>query len=134
MNSNESKKLSPKQKELVKRLEEIRRNKNNTKEDSKETTKKGQPRNKNMQQERNKSKQKKKSFARPTEERTQRKETPSYASNRRMKTNEPKKNQTVTKRKEKSKDLINQLSKGNSLSQAIVLSEILGKPVSLRRK
>lgn len=142
MNSNQSKKLTPKQTELVKRLERIRRNKDSAKEDltkdaSKERAQKAQPRNKNIQQERKESGQKRESFSRPTEgqtERNQRKESPYYDSNRRKNLHKAKKKKTVMKKKKKSKSFMNQLSDGNSLSQAIILSEILDKPVSLRKK
>ena len=142
MNRNESGPLTPKQKELVKRLEQIRRSKTTAKEETlvdanKKRTDDNKRRNAEVQKNRRDSQQKREKenkFARPNEEKRK-----SFASSRPSTPLKRKKRERVAKKvrpdkKEKTSDLIKKLSTGQSLGQAIALSEILDRPVSLRRK
>lgn len=142
MNRNESGRLTPKQQELVKRLEQIRQSKSTVKQETPKNANRKRAeeinrRNADVQQNRQKSqenREKENKFARPNEEK--RKEiTPIQRSaplKRKNRQNAKKKVQP--KRKKKSSNLVKELSSGKSLAQAIALSEILDRPVSLRRR
>ena len=140
MNNKDQGRLTPKQQELVKRLEQIRQNKKTIQESlSKDTAQQRakdiKRRNEDAQQRSRNKKQKEKEFVRPIVE----KRRPTIATKtiapRMRREEQPKK---VVKKKTNQKNdpgsLIGKLSHGKSLAQAIVLSEILDQPVSLRRR
>lgn len=149
MNSNLEKNLTQKQQELVKRLENIR----NTRETTKQTVNKtqnqrsstdSQRRNENMQQRQPTSTQsdhtrtqpaKKNKFARPVED------APVIVEPKvqyKPRVAQPQKKvqrpRATTKKKKDEEHYIKQLTNGKKLSQAVILSEILDKPVALRRR
>lgn len=142
MNSNQSKNLTPKQRELVKRLEEIRSSKGSNQPQNTQGSKK---RNRNMQKKkpvttgsrqtvsskraRTASKEK---FARPVRE-APAKNKPSSAYKPRY-ARPTQKDQPKKEKAKESGNYINQLSNGQKLSRAIILSEILDKPLALRKR
>lgn len=153
MNSNQSKNLTQKQQELVKRLENIRNNRDSTSEQLKkpEQTRDSataQRRNENTRQNRpaptntrEKVEQKRtrtakpSEFARPVVEPVVKAEPRIEYKPRivqpRKRIQQPK---VAAKKKKNAEHYINQLSDGKKLSQAIILSEILDKPVALRKR
>ena len=137
MNGNESDRLTPKQQELVKRLEQIRQNKETIKKDATKDTAKKQAnevrgRNAKVKQKRKQDKQLENKVPRPNKE-IMKKVTPVEPFTARKQKQKVRKKENK-KIKKKSSDLLRQLSHGKSLAQAISLNEILDKPVSLRRK
>lgn len=145
MNSNQSKNLTQKQQELVKRLENIRKNKKSVEsQDTGDST----ARNRNAQQnrpvatnsrqtvnqERTRTASQKK-FARPAMEAPAKtKAKPIAAYKPRYTRTTKSKQQPKRESNKKNENYINQLSNGKRLSQAIILSEILDKPVALRKR
>lgn len=150
MNSNQSKNLTQKQQELVKRLESIRNNRESTGQvvNKNKSSANAQRRNEDSRQNRpvpthskNKVDNKRtrpanqSKFARPAEDAPviveQRAEYKPRVVQPRKKVQRPR----VTKTKKKNEDhYIKQLTNGKKLAQAIVLSEILDKPISLRKR
>lgn len=153
MNSNQSKNLTQKQKELVKRLESIRNTRGsaneqiNTPEKTKGTVS-TQRRNENARQNRpaptttRKKVEKKRTrttrpseFARPAAEPVltadPRTDIKARVVRPRQRVQQPK---VAIKKKNNDDHYIKQLSNGKKLSQAIILSEILAKPVALRKR
>lgn len=153
MNSNQSKNLTQKQKDLVKRLESIRNNRDSTNQelDKAEATRdsvSSQRRNENTRQNRpapansrkkveiKKTRTSKPSeFARPVTEPLVTVEPkveykPRFVQPQKR-VQRPK---VATKKKKDEEHYIKQLSNGKKLSQAIILSEILDKPVALRKR
>lgn len=145
MNDNSSGRLTPKQQELVKRLEKIRQNKEVIRQEAPKvepikveppkSINKSPRRNEEAQQRTRKAPPKENKFARPTAERKVPDDFSESLAAQRQRRQVP---VPQAKRKaavrEKPKRYINQLSDGHSLAQAIVLSEILDKPVALRRR
>lgn len=153
MNSNQSQKLTQKQKELVKRLENIRsnrdgQNKNLNEEKSGKSSTRSQRRNENTMQNQDPARNKRKNsqrprtqttFGRPIEPKSVtadlKEEYQRKSVQKPKKVSRPKKEIRSKKRvRKEGEHLIKQLSNGKKLSQAIILSEILDKPVALRRK
>lgn len=110
MQTNQPSNLSSKQKELVNRLEKIRQDRQNE----------NKPRNKDVQQ---RNRQRKKNVERTTT-REINKEF------KKVQTIKPKK---VKSSHKKTSSIAKGLKNGNDLAQAMVLSEILSKPVALRK-
>lgn len=143
MNRNEDRRLTPKQEELVKRLEQIRQSKkqnSQTKEPEAvpNQTKQRKGHNADVQQrgQKNSPKERPKESIFSQEKKTQTIKRPrrDYTALRKKKeAAEKEKRRARQKRKKNSSKLTDQLAKGQSLAQAIALSEILDKPVSLRR-
>ena len=145
----QEKKLTQKQQELVKKLEKIRNSRENTKQQvnktqKQQTTTDSQRRNENLQQRRLSSKRsdqarsqpvKQSKFARPTEDRPSavkpKVEYKPKAARSQRKTQRP---PAKPKNKKYEEHYIKRLNTGKKLSQALILSEILDKPVALRRK
>lgn len=142
MNRNESGRLTPKQQELVKRLEQIRQSKATVKQETPkdanikraEETKR---RNADVQQNRQRSqdhREKENKFARPSEEKKKRTKPIRSAAPLQRKNKLVAKKKVQPKAQKESSNLVKQLSSGKSLAQAIALSEVLDQPVSLRRR
>lgn len=153
MNSNQSKNLTQKQQELVKRLESIRNNRESTSQEVKQNKKSkssanSQRRNEDSRQNRPVPTRSKKQvdnkrtrpvnqskFARPAEDAPvivePRVEYKPRVVQPRKKVQRPR--VAITKKKNED-HYIKQLTNGKNLAQAIVLSEILDKPISLRRR
>lgn len=110
MQTNQPSNLSSKQKELVNRLEKIRQNRQTE----------NKQRNKDVQQ---RNRQRKKNVERTTT-RQNNKEF------KKVQTVKPKK---VESSRKKTSSIAKGLKNGNDLAQAMVLSEILSKPVALRK-
>lgn len=143
MNNNSSGRLTPKQQELVKRLEKIRQDKEVIRQEvaqeipknvTQESPSRNRRRNEDAQRKRN-TQRKESTFARPKVEQ----KVPADFSESRI-TQRQRRQPPVQqiKRKpavrEKNNRYTTQLANGHSLAQAIVLSEILDKPVALRRR
>ncbi|SHE93469.1 hypothetical protein SAMN02745249_01465 [Atopostipes suicloacalis DSM 15692] len=137
--------LNPKQEKLVKRLEEIRRKRNmqETQKATPDRTKEKRSLEQQDSQKRNRNKQQ-----RPTRK-TKQSSTPSAQKRKQLtqsKKREPSRKSTSypgqyattkqsTQSKQQSKNrLIEKLSDGDQLADAIILSEILSKPVALRNR
>ncbi len=150
MNRNQSDNMTQKQRELIKKLEEIRSSRDGINQTEKQPTP-TQPKRRNEKyaqkrepvKELAKKKRKRtvsqEKFARPIEKTPEKtKKTDTYQRNfdkRQQSVRRSKKVIPVKKVKEKKeKRFLDQLSDGNKLSEAIVLSEILGKPVALRKR
>lgn len=139
MDSKQSRELTQKQKDLVKRLETIRSNREkteqfDTKKDTKRNAKAKQNRPTSQKRTRTASERK---FARPVSDIPKEPEPiqlskPELA-RRKERAPVQRKKITSTKRKKK-ENYISQLSGDGKLSQAIILSEILDKPLALRKK
>ena len=147
MDSNNSN-LNPKQKDLVKRLEEIRQNRKM--QETQEKVQKKAPSKRSLEQQdrskkRNRNQQQrpaKKAQQAPTAGRQKKKQSTQSQKQRsaRKQTSYPRKYSSVkqppqSKQTRKNKDrLIEQLSDSDKLADAIILSEILSKPVALRKR
>lgn len=150
MNRNQSDNMTQKQRELVKKLEEIRLGRDGMNQKEKQPTP-TQPKRRNEKSAQNREQAKKpvkkkrkrtasqEKFARPVEKTPKKMNvSPNYQRDfdkRQQSIRRPTKVTPAKKiREKKDKRFIDQLSDGNKLSQAIVLSEILDKPVALRRR
>lgn len=153
MNSNQSKNLTQKQKDLVKKLESIRNTRGSTIQDS---TKPEATRNSGSSQRRNEQARqnrpaptesrkkvepkkirttKPSEFARPVTEPTVTVKPKVEYKPRFVQPHKRVQRSKVAPKKKKDEDhYIKQLSDGKKLAQAIVLSEILDKPVALRKR
>lgn len=164
MNSNDQRNLNPRQQELIKRLEEIRRQRLEQERKTDKTrpaparADSSQRRNEQAQQRRKRGTQQQPtrpvnqqdaktdrrvaaprrtapaSSQRPVTQQTPRDTAYTQAqrsqAKQRTKTAGSRKKDT---KKINSKPLLEQLSNGNSLSQALILSEVLSKPIALRK-
>lgn len=144
MNRNEDRRLTPKQEELVKRLEQIRQSKNKKSQPTKQEpvvsqNKQRKGRNADVQQRGQKDRPKERpkesifSQGNKNEQTIKRPRRDFTALRKKKEAAEKEKRRARQKKKKNSSKLTNQLAKGQSLAQAIALSEILDKPVSLRR-
>lgn len=149
--------LNPKQEELVKRLEEIRRRRNlqgNKQESLESTVDKRSLEQQGERRNRNKNKQKR-SSAKPKRNQPTRSSTKKNQQSKQTRQSEYKgqtsypertnqysskeriKQMSSSQQKQRNKNgssLIEQLSDGDKLADAIILSEILSKPVALRKR
>lgn len=140
MDSKQSRELTQKQKDLVKRLEKIRSNREKTEQSE---TKQVTRRNEKAQQQRPTTQKRtrtasERKFARPIPDAPTKVEpNPVYKAEpvQRQRRAPVTRKKTIQKRQQtKTENYIKQLSGGGKLSQAIILSEILDKPLALRKK
>ena len=152
MNSNQDRNLTQKQQELVKRLERIRNNRETVKQTESKPQKQrdstdSQRRNENMQQKRQAPTRSKKKvdhtktrpvkqskFARPAEPAPVKVEPKVEYKPRVARPKNKVQRPHATKKKKDEEHYVKQLTNGKKLSQALILSEILDKPVALRRR
>lgn len=157
MNNKQERPLTPKQKELIKRLEKIRQEEKQAKKTEKkdtvilgrmesapqENTKRRRNEDAQNRQRRKEKAQQKQAqqdrdqpiankYARPQTKKVEKKKDLQYTPvQRRTQAPATAKRKRKPAKKEKSK-LIDQLTNGDSMAQAFVLSELLQKPVALR--
>lgn len=131
MNNSE---LTPKQEELKRRLEQIRRQRNA--EAANKNTQKQAPKSTKTQSKRNDKADRKTSQQKRQQDKPMNAPLVQSKTEAKLKEDELYKKQDMAKKIEhkKKNSLVKQLTDSNRLKDAIILSEVLSKPIALRKK